>query len=109
MNRGEIWTAAGGGAYERKPRPVVVVQDDRFEDTNSRTVCALTTFMKDVPLFRVSVTPSALNGLRSPSQLMVDKITTLPKTRLRTRLGQLGDKDMLRLERAILIFLGLAS
>jgi len=109
MNRGEVWTAAGGGAYARKPRPVVVVQDDRFAETNSVTVCAFTTSMKDAPLFRIGVRPSAHNGLDAPSQLMVDKITTQPKIKFRRRLGRLGDEDMVRLNRAMLVFLSLAG
>ena len=109
MNRGEIWTASGGGAYVGKPRPVVVVQDDRFAGLGSVTICAFTTFGASARIFRIGVLPSAQNGLDQPSQLMVDKLTTVPKARLHRRLGRLGDKDMVRLNRAILVFLGLAG
>ena len=43
MKRGEVWTAAGGPEYAGKPRPVIILQDDRFDATGSITVCALTT------------------------------------------------------------------
>ncbi len=109
MNRGEIWTASGGGACVGGPRPVVVVQDDRVADTGSVTICAFTTFIADAPLFRIDVAPNAQNGLDRPSQMMVDKLTTVPKARLHRRLGRLGDKDTVRLNRAILVFLGLAG
>ena len=66
MRRGEIWTAAGGKDYAGKPRPVVIVQDDRFDATESITVCAFTTDPTDAPLFRLPVEPNERNGLRSP-------------------------------------------
>jgi mRNA interferase MazF len=109
MKRGEIWTASGGGGYAGKPRPAVIVQDDRFEATDSITICAFTSDPTDAPLFRVSIEPSAANGLRTTSRLMVDKITTVPKARLGRRVGRLGDADVVRLNRAMLVFLGLAG
>ncbi len=109
MRRGEIWTAAGGKDYAGKPRPVVIVQDDRFDATDSITVCAFTTDPTDAPLFRLQVEPDERNGLRSPCRLMADKITTVPKTKLGSCVGRLDDEDMLRLNRAMLVFLGLAG
>jgi len=109
MRRGEIWTAAGSRDYAGKPRPVVILQDDRFDATDSITVCAFTTDPTDAPLFRLPVEPNERNGLRSPCRLMADKITTVPKTKIGSRLGRLDDKDSLRLNRAILVFLGLAG
>jgi len=109
VRRGEIWTAAGGKDYAGKPRPVVIVQDDRFDATDSATVCAFTTDPTDAPLFRLPVTPNERNGLRSPCRLMVDKITTLAKAKLGSRIGRLDDADMVRLNRAMLVFLGLAG
>jgi mRNA interferase MazF len=109
MRRGEIWTAAGGKDYAGKPRPVVIVQDDRFDATASVTVCAFTTDPTEAPLLRLPVEPDERNGLRAPCRLMVDKITTVPKTKLGSRLGQLDDEEMLRLNRAMMVFLGLAG
>ncbi len=109
MRRGEIWTAAGGKDYAGKPRPVVIVQDDRFDATDSLTVCAFTTDPTDAPLLRLPVEPNERNGLRSPCRLMADKITTVPKTKLGSRLGRLDDEEILRLNRAMLVFLGLAG
>ena len=109
MRRGEIWTAAGGKDYVGKPRPVVIVQDDRFDRTTSITVCALTTDPTDAPLIRPPVDPTEDNGLRAPGRLMVDKMTTVPKTRLGTRIGKLEAEPLLRLNRAMIVFLGLAG
>ena len=109
MTRGEVWTAAGGSGYAGKPRPVVIVQDDRFDATASIMVCAFTTGPTEAPLFRLPVEPTATNGLRAPCRLMVDKITTVPKTKLGSHLGRLDDEAALRLNRALLVFLGLAD
>jgi mRNA interferase MazF len=109
MKRGEIWTLAGGKDYAGKPRPVVILQDDRFDATASVTVCAFTTNPTDAPLFRLLVEPNETNGLRAPSRLMVDKISTVPRTKIGTQVGRLEDQDMLRLNRAVLVFLGIAG
>jgi mRNA interferase MazF len=108
MKRGDIWTVAGGKDDAGKPRPVVIVQDDRFDATDSVTICAFTTDETDAPLFRLPIEPNERNGLRAPSRLMVDKISTVAKTKLGAPLGRLDDEDMLRLNRAVLVFLGLA-
>jgi len=88
---------------------VVIVQDDRFDATDSITVYALTTDPTEAPLFRLPVAPNERNGLRSACRLMVDKITTVAKTKLGSRVGELDDEDLLRLNRAMLVFLGLAG
>ena len=108
MRRGEIWTAAGGKDYAGKPRPVVIVQDDSFDATDSITICAFTTDETDAPLFRLPVQPSERNGLRATCRLMVDKITTVPKAKLGARVGRLDDEDTLLFNQAALVFLGLA-
>jgi mRNA interferase MazF len=108
VKRGEIWSVAARGAYAGKPRPAVIVQDDRFDATASVTICALTTDPTDAPLFRLLVAPDDLNGLDRPSSLMVDKLTTVPRTNLGEQIGRLGDEDLARMERAIVVFLGLA-
>jgi mRNA interferase MazF len=109
MKRGDIWTAAGGKAYAGKPRPVVILQDNRFDKTQSITVCPFTSDSTDAPLFRLLVEPTGSNGLRVVSRLMVDKITTVPKSRLGVRIGRLAGDDIARLNRALLVFLGVAT
>ncbi len=109
MRRGDIYVAAARGAYTGKPRPVVVVQDDRFDATASITVCPLTTSVVDAPLSRIAVEPSAMTGIEQPSQIMVDKVTTMPRDSVRDRLGRLEDTDLVRLDRALLVFLGQAD
>jgi mRNA interferase MazF len=108
MKRGEVWTVSGGAPYAGKPRPAVIVQEDRFAATNSITLCAFTTDPTDAPLLRMLVEPTDRNGLRIASRLMIDKITTVPRVRLGRRLGKLNDEDVMRLNRALTVFLGLA-
>jgi mRNA interferase MazF len=108
MKRGEIWTVSGGNNYAGKPRPALIVQEDRFDGTASITLCAFTTDPTDAPLMRLLITPSEQNRLRAACRLMIDKVSTVPKTRLGKRLGQLDDTDQLRVNRALTVFLGLA-
>ena len=107
MKRGEIWTVAGGRDYAGKPRPAVILQDDRFDATGSVTVCLLTTDSTEAPLFRLPIAPSERNGLRVPNRLMADKITTVPRVKLGSRVGQIDANDMARLNRAVIVFLNL--
>jgi mRNA interferase MazF len=108
MRRGDIWTVSGARDYAGKPRPVVIVQDDAFDATDSITICAFTTDPTEAPLFRLPVEPNERNGLRSRSRLMVDKITTVPRSKVDERIGRLDDEDVVRLNQAVMVFLGLA-
>lgn len=109
MRRGEIWTVAGGADYAGKPRPAVIVQGDSFDGTASVTMCAFTTDPTEAALFRLPVEPTEENGLHDASSLMVDKITTVPKRKLGAQIGRLADEDLVRLNRAMMVFLGLAG
>jgi mRNA interferase MazF len=108
VKRGEVWTVSGGTSYTGKPRPAVIVQEDRFDQTSSITLCAFATDPTDAPLLRMLIEPTERNGLKSASRLMIDKITTVPKARLGKRVGKLNDEDTVRLNRALTVFLGLA-
>jgi len=108
VKRTEIWTVSGGGACTGKPRPAVIVQDDHF-DTDSITLCPFTTDPTDAPLFRLLIGPDQGNGLEMPSRIMVDKVTTVRRTSLGIKIGVLADADTLRLNRALVVFLGIAT
>lgn len=108
MRRGEVWTVAGTG-YVGKPRPAVILQDDRFDATDSITVCPFTTDPTDMPVFRPPVEPNQRNGLREPSRLMADKIMTVRRMNIGSYIGRLDRGDILRLSRALMVFLGLAE
>jgi mRNA interferase MazF len=107
MKRGEIWSVAATG-YAGKPRPAVIVQSDKFDVTASVTVCLFTTDTADASYIRLPVAPTEQNGLHSISRLMVDKIVTVHKSKVGKRLGLLDRADVLRLDRALMVFLGLA-
>jgi mRNA interferase MazF len=108
MKRGEVWTVSDGGPYAGKARPAVIVQEDRFDSTRSITLCVFTTDPTEAPLLRMLIEPTDRNGLSSASRLMLDKVTTVPKARLGKRIGKLNDEDVVRLNRALTVFLGLA-
>ena len=107
MKRGEVWTASGGPDYAGTPRPVVIVQDDAFQ-TASVAVCALTTFPVDAPMVRLPVDPTPGNGLRQASWIMVDKVATMPRSKMGSLVGRLEQDAMERLDDALMVFVGLA-
>ena len=93
-----------------KPRPALVVQSDLFNGTHgSVTIVPVTTTLVDAPLFRMTIDPSPANGLRSLSQLMIDKVTTVRRDRIARRVGTLEDEKLLRATRALALWLGIAA
>jgi len=108
MSRGDIVTVAGG-AYASKPRPALIVQDDRFDATDSVTVCPFTSTEVDAPLLRLLVTADEENGLDQDSYLMVDKMTTVQRSSARTVVGRLEAPTLVEFERRLLVFLGFGA
>lgn len=106
--RGEIWTVAAPGAYTGKPRPALILQRDDFDGTESVTLAPFTTDAMEAPLFRVPFAPEDENGLSQPCSVMVDKISTVRRASLGRRIGRASAEDMQRVNRAALVFLGLA-
>jgi mRNA interferase MazF len=80
----------------------------RFDATDSITICPLTTNPTEIPLLRIPLTEGSDTGLAQPSSLMVDKLTTMPRSKLGERIGAVSDTDMLSLSRSLVVFLGLA-
>jgi len=106
IRRGDLVTAALPGEYG-KPRPVLVVQDDAFDELLSATVLLLTTDLRNFPLFRITVEPSRANGLRQRSQIMVDKAATVARGRIRQAIGRLERATMDAVDVALARFFGL--
>lgn len=107
MKRGDVVLVVAPGEYG-KARPAAVVQSDIFNETHSSIlVCLMSSDLQDAPLFRLTVNPTAENGLRAVSQIMVDKIVALRRDRIRAKVGSLDPETMLRLNRSLLLFLGL--
>jgi len=109
MKRGHVVTVVLSGDYG-KPRPAVVVQADHFNDSHaSITVVPVTSTLVSAPLFRLAVEPSAHNGLRALSQVMVDKLTTVRRERIGTVIGALEPATLTRVNRALALWLGIAG
>lgn len=109
MKRGEIRTISDRGPYTNKPRLAVILQSDRFDSTDSITICLFTTDPSEAPFLRLRIEPDSGNGLRDPSRLMVDKISTVRRNGVGERIGALSAIDMERLDIAVARFLGLAG
>ena len=108
MKRGELWTATGAG-YLSKPRPVLIIQDDHFAQTESVTVCPLTSQDADADWWRTTIEPSETTGLTATSYVQVDKITTTRRTNLAQRIGQVSSRDLASVTARLAAFLGMAS
>jgi mRNA interferase MazF len=108
VKRGEVWWVAGG-VYASKPRPALIIQDDRFGGTDSVTVCPFTTTTIDAPLLRCAVEATVANGLEADSYLMIDKITTVRRSNVIRYAGRVAHRQLLEAERLLVVFLGLAD
>ena len=109
MRRGDLVTVALQSEHG-KPRPALVIQSDLFAQlTSTVTVALLTSTALDVPLIRVPVEPSERNGLRKRSYVMIDQVFSAGTRRCREIFGHLGDADMLAVNRALALFVGIAS
>jgi len=109
MRRGDVVTVATTGDYG-KPRPAVVVQTDALPAEHaSVVVCQMTSEFGDAPEFRVTIEPSAKNGLRVRSQVMADKPVTIRRERVGGRIGHLEENDITRLNVALAFVMGLAD
>ena len=107
VRRADLVTVAIAGDFG-KPRPALVIQSDQFHTTASVTVLLLSSTLIEAPLIRLTVEPSQNNGLRQPSQVMIDKAMTVKREKLGSRLGRLDDTTMLAVNRALALFLGFA-
>lgn len=107
MRRGDLVTVALQGDYG-KPRPALVIQSDLFDGHPSVTILPITSALVDAPLFRLSVDPTPGNGLRERSQVMVDKVQTIARDKIGAAFGRLEDESMLAVNRALLLWIGLA-
>ena len=108
LKRGDVVVVALPGDYG-KPRPALIIQSDLFNETHaSITVVPVTSTIVDAPLFRLTVEPSRGNGLRSLSQLMIDKVTTVSRARITQSIGRLEDDLMVRVSRALALWVGIA-
>jgi mRNA interferase MazF len=109
VKRGDVVTVAAGSGFGGKPRPAVVVQASAFGAHTTIILCPFTTNPVDAPDFRVRVEPSVANALTVRSSLMIDKLITVPRTKIGRQIGQLSAADITRLDQALLLFLGLAG
>ena len=108
MKRGAIVVVAARGAYTGKPRPAVVVQSDLFNPTHaSVTLCPITSDCVDAPLFRMTLPPGARTGLKDVSQVMIDKIVSVPRVSITAEIGECDAEEMETVERGLRRWLSL--
>ena len=105
LKRGDLVTVALQGDYG-KPRPALIIQSDLFDEHPSVTILPVTSELRDAPLFRIRIAPNAVNGLQKTSDIMVDKVQSVPRERIGPAFGQVSAEQMLEVSRSLAVFLG---
>jgi mRNA interferase MazF len=108
VRRGDLVTVAASGDFGKR-RPALIIQADAFADHTTVTVVLLSSALIDAPLLRFTILPDATNGLRLPSQIMIDKTVTVMRTKIREAFGRLSAEALLEVERRLAVFLGIAK
>jgi mRNA interferase MazF len=108
VKRGDLVVVSAPGHYG-KPRPAVVIQSDRLKATDSVLVALLTTALADAPLYRLQIEPSDANGLKAPSQVMVDKILAMPREKCGPVIGRIDQSTLITLNAMLAVVIGLAD
>ncbi len=106
--RGDLVTVAMQGDFG-KPRPALVIQADQFSEHATVTVLPLTSVLVDAPLLRITIAPSAENGLQKPSQVMLDKAITVRRDKIGAVFGRIDANAMVEVDRCLAVFLGIAK
>jgi len=105
MKRGDLVTIALQGD-NCKPRPALIVQSDLFDEHPSVTILPVTSELRETPLFRIRVVANAVNGLQKSSDIMVDKVQSVPRERIGEAFGHISAEQMLEVSRSLAVFLG---
>ena len=108
MKRGDIVIVSAAGDYG-KPRPAVVIQSDRLRSMDSVLVSLMTSTLADAPLFRLSIEPSPMTGLKLPSQIMVDKILAIPREKCGEPIGRIDESALIALNYMLSVTIGIAD
>ena len=108
MKRGDLVIISAPADYG-KPRPAVIIQSDWLQATESVLVALVTGAAIDAPIYRLQLQPTATNGLRAPSQVMVDKIVALPRGKCGAVIGSLNAKERVALNNMLSVTIGLAD
>jgi len=105
MKRGDLVTIALQGDFG-KPRPALIVQSDLFDEHPSVTILPITSVLRETPLFRIRVLPNSVNGLQKTSDIMADKVQSVPRERIGDTFGHIRAEQMLEVSRSLAVFLG---
>ena len=108
MRRGDLVIVSLPGDYG-KPRPAIVIQSDWLKATDSVLLSLLTSVLVEAPLYRLQIEPSETNGLKTPSQVMIDKIIAMPREKCGVVIGRINDNELIALNHMLSLVIGLAD
>jgi mRNA interferase MazF len=108
MKRGQFITVIVPGDFG-KPRPALVVQSDYLRGIGSLIVCPLTSDIQEgLQILRITVEPTAQNGLQKRSQVSVEKLTAVAISRVGSVTGEADDEWMAAVTRSLAVVLAIA-
>jgi mRNA interferase MazF len=109
VRRGDVVISVFSGGYGR-PGPAVAVQSDAFNPTHaSVALCPSSTEQTGLTLFRLALSASNTNGLRHDSEVMIDKVGAVDRSKIRQRVGRLPEDQMRTVDRLLSAWLGLSG
>lgn len=92
-----------------RPRPGIIIQaSETIAGLATVLVCPLSSDLQEDLSLRPMVEVTSENGLRVRSQMMTDKLLAIRRDRIRRVIGRLDAETSERLDRALLVLLGLA-
>ena len=111
--RGEVYLVSFDptlGAEIKKTRPAVILQNDIANRASPITIVAAITSQFEEPLYPTEVLISAPEGgLQSDSVLLLNQIRSIDTQRLIRRLGKLKPETIGKVDRALILSLGLMA
>ena len=108
MKRGDIVTVAAGSGFGGESRPALIIQHDDYLEIST---VLLALICSDDRASRLSVSvmidPTPINGLKRRSYVTVHELVTVRVEKLDKHIGVLGTGDLRRVDRALIMFMGL--
>lgn len=102
LHRGDVVYYGERGKFTGKLRPGVIVQSEAtMADAPSVTLCGITTTSMPTHMARIAVSPSVANGLQRPSWIMIDKVASISRARVREVFGRLEVDEIEAVDEAL--------
>lgn len=109
LQKGDVITIRSKNqTFASKARPAIVYQNEMFGcKVESITVILISSTLIDAEPFRITLLPNQENGLKQISQAMADKITTIHRSDVGNKIGQLDILNVQKIDEALKLWLNI--